>query len=275
MKKLLLVLGLIGVMAAMAACDDKEKDKAEESQGRDLSATVELNRTPGALALANQLAPPASGEEYAVIITNHGEIHLRLFPEFAPMAVENFVTHARNGYYDGVIFHRVINNFMIQGGDPSGTGFAGRSIWREFFGNEFTPNLQHIRGALSMANRDNPELGVRNTNTSQFFIAHNGALDPLQIEDFDKILENHMDDEVAGLDGVVLGDIMLEEFIRHYMANGGTPHLDFRHTVFGQVFKGMDVVDAIANVPVTDARNHNYRPTEDVVMQTIEIRVMP
>jgi len=164
---------------------------------------------------------------------------------------------------------------MIQGGDPTGTGGGGESIWGEVFGNEFSPNLQHIRGALSMANRDDPNRGVRNTNTSQFFIVHNGGLDPMQIADFEDILENYMDEAVAGLDGVTLGDVMPEEFIRHYIAHGGTPHLDFRHTVFGQVFKGMDIVDIIADVEVEDARNHNYKPVADVIIQTIEIRTMP
>jgi len=273
MKKILTMLTLAAVMAVLAACGRRETaDEPQTPQTPDLSATIGFVHNEG--ALANQLAPPAVGEEYAVIITNHGEIHLRLFPLLAPMAVENFVTHSKNGYYDGLIFHRVIDNFMVQGGDPSGTGTGGESIWGATFGNEFSPNLQHIRGALSMANRDNVELGIRNTNTSQFFIVHNSALNPVQIADYEDILENHMHSPIPGLDGVVLGDLMPEEFIRHYIENGGTPHLDFAHTVFGQVFKGMDVVDSIAATEVTDARNNNFKPVNDVIIQTIEIRIM-
>jgi peptidylprolyl isomerase len=97
--------------------------------------------------------------------TNQGTITLKLFPKAAPLAVENFVTHAKNGYYDGVIFHRVIKGFMIQGGDPTGTGRGGESIWHKEFKNEHAPNLVFDRPyLLAMANHG------PNTNGSQFFI---------------------------------------------------------------------------------------------------------
>ena len=76
-----------------------------------------------------QLSEPNNGDPIAVIKTSMGDITVRLFPQYAPKAVENFTTHAKNGYYDGVIFHRVIENFMIQSGDPTGTGTGGESIW--------------------------------------------------------------------------------------------------------------------------------------------------
>jgi len=196
-------------------------------------------------ALANQLAPPTSGEQFAIMHTNFGEIHIRLFPEYAPLAVENFITHAQNGFYDGLIFHRVIEDFMIQGGDPLGTGMGGESIWGTPFADEFTENLGNIRGALSMANAG------PNTNGSQFFIVQNSQLDnwtAAQIEAF-MATEGH------------------NEFLAHYLEHGGTPHLDFGHTVFGQVFHGMNVVDEIAAVPVGSFD----RPTRDVVIRTIEI----
>ncbi|MBR2337910.1 MAG: peptidylprolyl isomerase, partial [Clostridia bacterium] len=112
----------------------------------------------------NQLAKPIAGETVAILHTNHGDIAIRLFPDHAPKTVENFVTHAKNGYYDGLIFHRVINDFMIQGGDPTGTGCGGESIWGHPFKDEFTPELHNLRGALSMANAG------PGTNGSQFFI---------------------------------------------------------------------------------------------------------
>jgi len=100
-----------------------------------------------------------------VLQTNQGKIELKLYPKVAPLAVENFVTHVRNGYYNGVIFHRVIKGFMIQGGDPQGTGMGGESIWHKEFKNEYAPNVVFDRPfLLAMANRG------PNTNGSQFFI---------------------------------------------------------------------------------------------------------
>ena len=89
----------------------------------------------------------------ATIKTNAGDIVVELYPDIAPKAVENFTTHAQNGYYDGVIFHRVIAGFMIQGGDPTGTGRGGESIWGKPFADEFKPNIVFDRaGILAMAN---------------------------------------------------------------------------------------------------------------------------
>ncbi len=100
-----------------------------------------------------------------VLQTNQGDIELKLFPKVAPLAVENFVTLTKQGYYDGVIFHRVIKGFMIQGGDPAGTGMGGESIWHKDFKNEYAPNVVFDRPyMLAMANRG------PNTNGSQFFI---------------------------------------------------------------------------------------------------------
>jgi peptidylprolyl isomerase len=100
-----------------------------------------------------------------VLETNVGNIELKMYPEIAPLAVENFTTHVKNGYYNGLIFHRVIKDFMIQGGDPTGTGRGGESIWGKPFKDEFGPNVVFDRPMLlAMANRG-PE-----TNGSQFFI---------------------------------------------------------------------------------------------------------
>ena len=97
--------------------------------------------------------------------TNQGDIVVKMFPKVAPLAVENFVTHAKDGYFDGLIFHRVIKDFMIQGGDPTGTGRGGESIWKKEFVNEHAPNVVFDRPfLLAMANHG------PNTNGSQFFI---------------------------------------------------------------------------------------------------------
>ena len=106
-----------------------------------------------------------SKDTIVVLQTNQGNIELKMFPEVAPLAVENFVTHATNGYYDGLIFHRVIKGFMIQGGDPTGTGRGGESIWKKEFVNEHKENIVFDRPfLLAMANHG------ANTNGSQFFI---------------------------------------------------------------------------------------------------------
>ena len=100
-----------------------------------------------------------------LLSTNHGDITLELFPESAPKAVENFVWLTEKWYYDGIIFHRIIRDFMIQWGDPTGTGSGGKSLWMRAFEDEFSDtSLTHKKGTLSMAN------AWRNTNGSQFFI---------------------------------------------------------------------------------------------------------
>lgn len=193
-----------------------------------------------------QLQLPIAGEEIAIIKTNHGDIKLRLFPEVAPKAVENFVTHSSNGYYDGVIFHRVIKDFMIQGGDPQGTGRGGESIWGTPFQDEFDMKHRNIRGALSMANAG------PGTNGSQFFIVQNTSVDK------DIIRQMRAAGEEKGYP---------EDVVDAYEELGGTFWLDGKHTVFGQVFEGMDVVDEIANTAV----GANDKPKQDVIIETIEI----
>ena len=101
---------------------------------------------------------------HAVLVTTQGVIELELFPDVAPLAVENFTTHINNGYYDGIAFHRIIKNFMIQGGDPTESGRGGESIWGKSFKDEYKGKTFDKLGVLAMANAG------RNTNGSQFFI---------------------------------------------------------------------------------------------------------
>ncbi len=191
-----------------------------------------------------QLKTAAAGDIVAVMKTNMGEIKIKLFPKEAPKTVENFVTHAKDGYYNGLIFHRVIKDFMIQGGDPTGTGMGGESIWGRSFEDEFDPSLHNLRGALSMANAG------PNTNGSQFFI--------VQANEVPEHLLGQMKE---------MPEAFPESTVEAYKELGGTPWLDFRHTVFGQVIEGMDVVDNIANVKV----GANDKPVNPVVIETIEI----
>ncbi len=179
------------------------------------------------------------GDTIATIRTNFGGIRIHMLPEAAPKAVESFLTHARNGYYNGVIFHRVINDFMIQGGDPTGTGMGGESAWGGTFEDEFSPEARNFRGALSMANAG------PGTNGSQFFIVQAGpeTVDPRMFP----MLKRQ-------------GKEFAQEAVDKYVEVGGTPWLDGAHTVFGQVIDGMDVVDKIAAVKV----DRQSRPYDEV-----------
>ncbi len=191
-----------------------------------------------------QLKSAAAGDIVATMKTNMGDIKIKLFPKEAPKTVENFVTHAKDGYYNGLIFHRVIKDFMIQGGDPTGTGMGGESIWGRSFEDEFDPALHNLRGALSMANAG------PNTNGSQFFIVQASEVPA------------HLLSQMAQMP-----EAFPETTVNAYKELGGTPWLDFRHTVFGQVIEGMDIVDSIANVKVAA----QDKPVNDVIIETIEI----
>ncbi|GAP03008.1 peptidyl-prolyl cis-trans isomerase [Fructobacillus pseudoficulneus] len=180
----------------------------------------------------------ADATAQATLKTNRGDIDLVFFADQAPKTVENFLTHAKEGYYDGVVFHRVIPDFMIQGGDPEGTGRGGESIWGKPFEDEFSDDLFNLRGALSMANAGPA------TNGSQFFI--------VQASHF----PGQMKSAIADLP---------EEVQAAYQENGGTPWLDGKHTVFGHVVAGMDVVDQIAQAEA----DYTDRPVDDIVIEKV------
>lgn len=183
---------------------------------------------------------------YATIKTNRGDMKFLLNPQAAPKTVENFTTHAKNGYYDGLIFHRIIKDFMIQGGDPTGTGMGGESIWGKAFEDEFSIDARNYYGALSMANSG------PNTNGSQFFI--------VQAKDCPSNLIGQM--KQIGAQGGFPEDVVAK-----YEEVGGTPWLDFHHTVFGMICEGEDVLEDIAAVKT----GMNDKPIYDVVIETIEI----
>ncbi|MBW9299193.1 MAG: peptidylprolyl isomerase [Lactococcus raffinolactis] len=178
----------------------------------------------------------------ATIHTNLGDLTVKLFDDVAPKTVKNFVELAEKGYYNGVIFHRIIRDFMIQGGDPTGTGMGGESIYGEKFEDEFSENVFNIRGALSMANAG------PNTNGSQFFIVQN---------------ENLPYDKSALVKGG-----WPEEIAEIYTA-GGTPHLDGRHTVFGQLAnaESFETLDRIAKEPT----GSQDKPENDVEIISIDL----
>lgn len=177
-----------------------------------------------------------------IMETNKGKIKIVLFPEHAPKTVENFLGLIEKGYYDDVVFHRVIKDFMIQGGDPTASGMGGESLWGEPFGDEFSDELFNLYGALSMANAG------PNTNGSQFFI--------VSCPEVNEDMLSQM--ALAGYE---------EPIIDAYQELGGTPWLDQRHTVFGQVEEGMDVV-----LEIQEAKTNAFdRPEEDVVIERIQL----
>ncbi len=165
-----------------------------------------------------QTAKPSSGDTIAIITTSKGVMKAKLFPTLVPETVKNFTELAKAGKYDGVLFHRVIVDFMIQTGDfENGDGTGGYSYKGPGTNitDEFSPKLKNIRGALSMANRG------ANTGGSQFFIVHAPS----------------------------------------------TPWLDGKHAVFGQVYEGLEVLDAIATAPTAEYD----RPAEDIVIEDVVI----
>lgn len=247
MKKIWLILGIASILLFLSACgstdsgttkEEVEKEKVEKEETNVNSDT----KQEGEKVMYPQLSKEvASNEALVTMNTSMGPIKIKLFPEIAPKTVENFLTHAENGYYDGLIFHRVIQDFMIQGGDPTGTGMGGESIFGAEFEDEFSMNLFNLRGALSMANAG------PNTNGSQFFIVQ--ASEPPATAQ--QMIDGGWPKEIA----------------EAYAEMGGTPHLDQKHTVFGQVIEGMDVVDKMATVE-TGAQD---KPVEDITIDSIEI----
>jgi peptidyl-prolyl cis-trans isomerase B (cyclophilin B) len=236
MKKLLACL--LFVVFLVTGCGTSNEEGMDNSNG---NASNNETSNQENIELPQATTEVGEKERLVEMETSMGNIKIKLFPEQAPKAVENFITHSEEGYYEGVIFHRVINDFMIQGGDPDGTGMGGESIYGEPFEDEFSNQLYNFRGALSMANSG------PSTNGSQFFIVQNKTLDPRSVDQMKKANYN-------------------EKVIKQY-EDGGTPWLDKAHTVFGQVIEGMDVVDKIATTPVGEGD----KPEEDVVIKKITV----
>lgn len=221
MKKLFTVLLVAALALAMSGCGEKAPKV-----------------TDGPI----QLRTPKDGDTVAVFNTSMGEFKVVLFPETAPKSVGNFVTLAGEGYYDGLPFHRVEKDFVIQSGDPTGTGSGGDSSYGVPFSDEYSTELHHFTGAVGMAKAADDQLG------SQFYIICGIAIT----------------DEVAT---AMKNADYPDEIIETYKKQGGYPSLDNRYTVFGQVYEGMDVVMRINEVK-TDRFS---RPTDEVVINSVKI----
>lgn len=287
-------------VSSEASSEASSSEASSQSSSEESAPELQVPKIDADPALQEQVKAAYEGtgefskQPTAVIETDMGSITIRLFPQFAPKAVENFTTHAKNGYYDGLTFHRVIEDFMIQGGDPAGNGTGGESIWKAPFEDEFTDVLHNFRGALSMANSG------ANTNGSQFFIvqnktpyteaewyqaAVNAFMNPkvqeAQMKIYAARAEGKSEEELqkmaeelsANLDNQMAGQ-ELQDFLKRMAAAreqygkvGGTPHLDQNHTVFGYVSEGMDVVDKIAAVE----KDASDKPKTDVKIIKITV----
>lgn len=244
MKKIIISVTTLAALVFLGACSSTTTKSSDSStQTTETSSSVDLN----SLELPQLSDEVAEDETLVEMVTSAGSIKIKLFPTQAPKAVDNFVTHAKEGYYNGTKFHRVIEDFMIQGGDPKGDGTGGESIWGDSFENEISNQLYNIRGALAMANS-----GGDATNGSQFFIVQN------------------KDDKSDGLAIQYYPEAIIEAYKK-----GGVPQLDGGYTVFGQVVdNGMEVVDKIATSETTGEANSMGEDStlkEDVTIKEIKI----
>lgn len=262
MKKTSLAILGMTLMLAASGCASSTAETTTAVAPTTAPTTTASETTTGAETTADgsdaerpasvfdQMAEPAAGDTIATItIQGLGDVKIRLFPEQAPKAVENFIALAESGYYDGLTFHRVIEDFMIQGGDPTGTGSGGESSYGEAFEDEFNGDLVPIKGSLCMANSGT------NTNGSQFFLVTTAQAFPQESMD--------QYEQYYGIDFSTMTDRAYE----YLQSVGGAGWLYGQHTVFGQVFEGLDILEQAEAVP-TDS---NDKPAEDLIIEKVTI----
>lgn len=269
-----LLLGMTACSGSQTAASSAVSSGAASSAAQSSSGATSASSTADdgrfrpddGKKLGYQLDKPKNGEEVAVLTTSMGVIKLRLFADAAPKTVENFKGLIQKGYYNNLTFHRVIKDFMIQGGDPKGDGTGGESLWGKPFNDEFNANLVNVRGAVSMANSG------ANTNGSQFFINQRGtsqAVNWKYFEDAYNAFKQYPDAFIQQYGGN-WPDMtkVTDDYKKLYDANGGNPNLDgyygvakIGHTVFAQVYEGMDVVDKIAATK-TDTNDKPVTPVK-------------
>lgn len=242
------------IIAAVILLDDGSKNgeknviRINETSNTSTAEENEEDTFDYMAAAKEQMSEPEAGETIAIMhVKDYGDITFKFFEDKAPKAVENFLTHAKEGYYDGVKFHRVMEEFMIQGGDPKGNGTGGESIWGEGFEEELDQGLVPYRGALCMASAGTGTSSLG----SQFFIVQAHAN------------ESQMSS---------IQSIYSSSFAEAYSTYGGYPSLYENYTVFGQVINGMDVVDKIASVEKTYSSSGELSvPVEDIIIESIDI----
>ena len=237
-RKILTFL-MCGVISAAVLSSCGKEIEVEESETSDSAAQTDVD-------IANFTAPEKGETVIIMNIKDYGEVKIKLFPEYADKGVENFVELAKSGYYDGLTFHRVIKDFMIQGGDPLGVGTGGESIWGGKFDGGTDPHLIHAAGAVAYANS-----GSTATDGSQFYIVTGTVSDEATMDYYEA-------------NGYSFSDQAKEI----YETVGGAPWLDGDYTVFGQVYEGLDIIFKIQNVS-TDTSNN--MPMESVIMESVKV----
>lgn len=259
-NKKYIIIGVIAIIifvifVAVILSDSNKKEEKNETSSINV-ATNEVTKNNDEenfdyeAAAEKQMSSPKSGETIAIMhVKNYGDITFKFFEDKAPKAVENFLTHAKDGYYNGVKFHRVMEEFMIQGGDPEGTGRGGESIWGKGFEEEIDQGLVPYRGALCMASAGYGKSSLG----SQFFIVQANSNETMA--------------NTLTLNGFPEG------LINSYLNYGGYLSLYKQYTVFGQVVEGMDVVDRIATTKKTVSESEELStPVEDIIIESIEVK---
>ena len=219
---------------------------ANKGSSDDSSSDANSTTPQGDAEILNFTAPRQGEGIVTLKIKDYGDVKIKLFPDLCPKGVENFLGLVKQGYYDELIFHRIINNFMIQGGDPKGNGTGGECIWGEKFDGGVSPNLCHAAGAVAYANS-----GSTDTDGSQFYIVTG------QVYSEDDLRATEMQ----------TGTTFSEQAREIYSTVGGTPWLDGKYTVFGQVIDGLDIIFKLQEVE-TDGYD---KPYEAVVIESATV----
>lgn len=251
---LMLALMLTSILFCFSGCGSEKNNNVNIPKSNKTTNTTTNNQESNVKEVdykvnaEKQMEMPKAGDTIATFhVKGFGDIKVKFFADIAPKAVENFVTHAKNGYYNGLTFHRVMEEFMIQGGDPEGNGTGGESIWGTGFGTELDESLVPYRGALCMAMSNLP-----NSIGSQFFIVQ---------ANYSEEMESYM--KIGGYP---------EGLLEQYKNYGGYMSLYMNYTVFGQVFEGIEVVDKITKVEKTmSTTGEESVPVEDVIIESIEV----
>ncbi|MBE6853932.1 MAG: peptidylprolyl isomerase [Ruminococcus sp.] len=233
--------------AVLSGCGKEEAGPLGSTMYKSGSAAEDyeicLDSESGYTDMVNYTLPQKGEEIIKMTIRGKGTIRIKLFPELMPRACANFVGLASQGYYDGLTFHRIIADFMIQGGDPEGNGRGGESIWGTKFDGGASKYLYHVNGALAYANSSGTS-----TDGSQFYIVVG-----------QKFPEEVIDDYASAE--------LTDKARQAYIENGGAPWLDGGYTIFGQVFDGMSIVEDICN----NTEVVSEKPVEDVIIDKVEV----
>lgn len=249
-KKIITGILCVAMVLSFAACNKQTETSTAESSSGSSAASSNSNSVADNTQNIDpeeilNFTEPQEGEEIAVFdIKDYGQIKIKLFEAQCPKGVENFKSLIESGYYDGITFHRVINHFMIQSGDPTGSGSGGESKWGKGFTQEISSNLRHFAGAVSYAT------ATDKLNGSQFFIVTGDEIDSSHFDSLKKQYGKDYPDTAK----------------ERYYEKGGYPYLDGDYEVFGQVIEGLDICFEIAKVETV-----KDKPVKDVVISSAKL----